>query len=192
MNMYTFDDQAVFKVLRFEHNGSKYVATIYENGDMKMENSYGYDRDSDSSSFRVEGWRQSFEEKMSINEHIPEYCKFLQKINDFIETTWDDYYFKSYEDKKRKFALEYNDNKDAFKTALYSKQDGICTGCLVKFPKRNLAIDHLAPRSNGGLDHFDNLQLLCSACNSVKSTGTQEQLIKRLVKQGARKEQPVG
>ena len=188
IKMYIFDDKNIYKVLRYEQSGNKFVVTIYKNGDMRIENSYSYDRDSDSSAFRVEGWRHSFEEQKELNKHIPAYCEFLEKINDFIETTWDDYYFKSHDDKKRKLTMEYGDNKNAFKTALYSKQDGVCTGCLVKFPQRNLAIDHIMPRNNGGLDNFENLQLLCSACNSVKSTGTQEQLIQRLIKQGVRKD----
>ena len=29
------------------------------------------------------------------------------------------------------------------------------------FPFRNFTVDHVVPRSQGGTDHFDNLQLLC-------------------------------
>lgn len=32
-----------------------------------------------------------------------------------------------------------------------------------------LTIDHIKPRSRGGTDHQDNLQLLCSRCNGIKS-----------------------
>ena len=51
---------------------------------------------------------------------------------------------------------------------LYGRQEGICNGCLVLFPFRNLTVDHIVPQSKGGSDHPDNLQLLCGACNSKK------------------------
>ena len=42
----------------------------------------------------------------------------------------------------------------------------------MNFPYRNFTIDHKIPRSKGGTDDFDNLWLLCNACNSTKGTGT--------------------
>ena len=35
---------------------------------------------------------------------------------------------------------------------------------------RNLTVDHVVPKSRGGADDPDNLQLLCGACNSMKGT----------------------
>lgn len=54
------------------------------------------------------------------------------------------------------------------KNMLYGAQDGRCNGCKHRFPKRNLTFDHIVPRSAGGGDNIENLQLLCAACNSVK------------------------
>ena len=57
---------------------------------------------------------------------------------------------------------------------LYSKQNKKCIGCLDEFAIRNFEIDHIHPQSEGGNDDVSNLQLLCSACNNLKSASSQE------------------
>ena len=69
---------------------------------------------------------------------------------------------------------------------LYGKQEGICAGCRVLFPYRNMTVDHVVPQSKGGSDHLDNLQLLCGACNSMKGASTQESFVVRLRDAGLR------
>ena len=69
---------------------------------------------------------------------------------------------------------------------LYGKQEGHCAGCQHHFPFRNLTVDHIVPRSKGGTDHLDNLQLLCSACNSSKGTIDQAAFVAKLKAQGIR------
>ena len=71
-----------------------------------------------------------------------------------------------------------------YKHTLFGIQEGKCNGCEVLFPFRNMTIDHIRPRSRGGSDAPDNLQLLCAACNSTKSNRTQEDLIGSLREQG--------
>ena len=71
---------------------------------------------------------------------------------------------------------------------LYGKQEGRCTGCRMHFPFRNLTVDHIVPKKKGGSDHLANLQLLCGACNSKKGTGSQEELVAWLVREGVRRE----
>ena len=44
-------------------------------------------------------------------------------------------------------------------------------------------LDQVIPRSRGGIDHLDNLQLLCSHCNRLKGNRTQEYLLVRLADQ---------
>ena len=66
------------------------------------------------------------------------------------------------------------------KHTLFGKQEGLCNGCKTQFPFRNMTVDHIVPRSQGGTDHENNLQLLCGACNSTKGRGTQADLILRL------------
>ena len=70
------------------------------------------------------------------------------------------------------------------KHTLFGLQEGICNGCRVAFPFRNFTVDHVIPRSRGGTDHPDNLQLLCAACNSLKGSRTQPELIAELRRQG--------
>lgn len=60
------------------------------------------------------------------------------------------------------------------KHTLFGLQEGKCTGCQVAFPFHNMTINHTLPKSEGGTDSPDNLQLLCGACNSVKKNVTQE------------------
>ena len=69
---------------------------------------------------------------------------------------------------------------------LYGKQEGVCAGCLVMFPFRNLTVDHIVPQSKGGSDHTENLQLLCAACNSTKGARSQEEFVARLKSEGIR------
>ena len=69
---------------------------------------------------------------------------------------------------------------------LYGKQEGHCAGCEIMFPFRNMTTDHIVPRTKGGTDHIDNLQLLCGACNSMKGADTQEAFIARLKSEGIR------
>ena len=55
---------------------------------------------------------------------------------------------------------------------LYGEQESVCIGCKTHFPFRVMDVDHILPRSRGGTDHPDNLQLLCSGCNRSKGSKT--------------------
>ena len=63
------------------------------------------------------------------------------------------------------------------KHTLFGKQEGHCAGCRIVFPFRNFTVDHVEPKAHGGTDHFDNLQLLCNACNSRKGTKSQARFL---------------
>ena len=70
------------------------------------------------------------------------------------------------------------------KHQLFGKQEGHCVGCRVTFQFRNFHVDHIVPKSQGGSDHIDNLQLLCGACNSVKGDRSHAYLIATLPERG--------
>ena len=77
-------------------------------------------------------------------------------------------------------------NYRTHKHTLYGKQEGVCDGCRVMFPFRNMTVDHVIPQSKAGSDHLENLQLLCGACNSMKGVGSQEEFVARLKAEGMR------
>ena len=62
------------------------------------------------------------------------------------------------------------------KELLYASQQGQCLGCKHKLPLHVLTIDHITPRSRGGVDAIGNLQLLCHTCNAIKGNRTMEYL----------------
>ena len=72
------------------------------------------------------------------------------------------------------------------KHVLFGQQEGQCAGCETEFPFRAFTVDHIVPQSRGGTDHPENLQLLCSHCNSVKGNRPQEYLVARLRELGIR------
>lgn len=72
------------------------------------------------------------------------------------------------------------------KHKIYGSQEGKCVGCNYYFPFRNMTIDHIVPKSKGGTDRLENLQLLCNACNSTKGLRSQVELITTLKEQRVR------
>ena len=76
--------------------------------------------------------------------------------------------------------LSYSKNKIEVKHLLYEEQEGECKGCHSHFEYRHFDIDHIVPKSKGGGDNKENLQLLCSHCNRIKGDNDMPYLIKRL------------
>ena len=72
--------------------------------------------------------------------------------------------------------IHYRQNKHV----LYGQQEGTCNGCKTDFPFRIFDVDHVVPKSKGGTDHLDNLQLLCSSCNRIKGNRPMAYLMAQL------------
>ena len=70
------------------------------------------------------------------------------------------------------------------KELLYGNQNMRCIGCEYKLPLHVLTINHITPRSKGGLDARGNLQLLCHTCNAVKGNRSMEYLRTQLRHRG--------
>ncbi len=64
------------------------------------------------------------------------------------------------------------------KHGLYREQGRKCNGCKEIFSFSDMTIDHIIPRSRGGTDALENLQLLCQSCNSSKGAHTQEEWVR--------------
>ena len=66
------------------------------------------------------------------------------------------------------------------KHILFGQQEGKCAGCRMDFPFKIFEIDHKIPKSKGGTNHMDNLQLLCGHCNKIKGAEPMEHLTAQL------------
>lgn len=52
-----------------------------------------------------------------------------------------------------------------------------CQGCGGDFSRNEIEIDHIYPRSRGGIDHYSNYQYLCCSCNRSKSARTMREWV---------------
>ena len=66
------------------------------------------------------------------------------------------------------------------KHVLFGRQEGKCAGCKIEFLFKIMEVDHVVPRSRGGTDHPENLQLLCPNCNRIKGDREMAYLVARL------------
>ena len=74
----------------------------------------------------------------------------------------------------RKNTPKIHKQDQTYKHILFGIQDGKCNGCQTSFPFHSMKTDYIVAKSKGGTDAADNLQLLCSACSSIKRNRTQE------------------
>ena len=80
----------------------------------------------------------------------------------------------------RRTDIDAPKNYRQHKHVLYGQQEGRCNGCRMDFPFKIFEVDHVVPKSRGGGNHIENLQLLCGHCNRIKGNRPQEYLIAEL------------
>lgn len=51
---------------------------------------------------------------------------------------------------------------------VYAKYDGRCAYCGRKIEYKDMQVDHMHPKANGGTDDIDNLMPSCRTCNHYK------------------------
>ena len=76
--------------------------------------------------------------------------------------------------------------KEEYRNKLFEEQEHLCGLCEREFSEpRDFELDHIFPKSKGGQDYADNLQLLCASCNRIKRDKSQQEA-KELLKKKAK------
>lgn len=69
---------------------------------------------------------------------------------------------------------------------IYARDSNLCQYCGNKFPTSELTLDHVLPRSQGGISSWENLVCACVACNSRKGGRTPSQAHMKLIRKAVR------
>lgn len=128
-------------------------------------------------------------------------AKIIDPINDFASLTWDDWsklrpkndepliqavnanyripeviQFIRY-DKVPMQKVYYN------RTNIYARDGNTCQYCKKKKPQKELSLDHVVPKCQGGLTTWENIVVCCLKCNSRKAGRTPEQANMKLMRE---------
>ena len=80
--------------------------------------------------------------------------------------------------------LAHPTDLQAEKRLLYASQQGRYIGCRTNLPPHVLTIDHITPRSKGGLDAAVQSAIVYHTCNAVKGNRGMEHLYTQLRQRG--------
>jgi 5-methylcytosine-specific restriction endonuclease McrA len=61
---------------------------------------------------------------------------------------------------------------NSLKFKVYKRDKGRCQLCQDKLLLKDATLDHIKPKSKGGPNSIDNLQLMCRQCNLFKANKT--------------------
>lgn len=64
---------------------------------------------------------------------------------------------------------------------IYARDRNTCQYCGRAYPKHELNLDHVVPRSQGGTSNWENIVCCCLTCNRIKGGRTPEEAGMRLV-----------
>jgi 5-methylcytosine-specific restriction endonuclease McrA len=71
---------------------------------------------------------------------------------------------------------------------VFARDNNTCQYCGEKFPRSELNLDHVIPRSRGGLSTWENVVCSCFTCNRVKGGQMPEEARMRLIRKPFRPE----
>src|SRR5262245_1941757 len=71
---------------------------------------------------------------------------------------------------------------------VFARDNNTCQYCGEKFPRSELNLDHVIPRSRGGLSTWENVVCSCFTCNRVKGGQMPEEARMRLIRKPFRQE----
>jgi 5-methylcytosine-specific restriction endonuclease McrA len=74
-------------------------------------------------------------------------------------------------------------NRSVSRKGILLRDGHTCQYCQSKLPAADLTLDHVVPRSRGGLSTWENLVACCFGCNNHKSNRTPQEAGMSLVKQ---------
>ena len=64
---------------------------------------------------------------------------------------------------------------------IFIRDDYTCQYCYVRFPYRDLTLDHVMPASRGGKKEWENLVAACRCCNNKKGNRTPKEANMKLL-----------
>lgn len=112
----------------------------------------------------------------SLHKYVNE-VSFTKEIPESVDKNYeDDFFMEDHSIKK----MNYEQIKQFKHDTYQASECKCCVACKTQLPIQLLEVDHINPRSKGGEDIPDNLQLLCSYCNRVKGNRTMEYLLDRI------------
>lgn len=82
--------------------------------------------------------------------------------------------------KNRKHYRNYQKRASRKKDGLLKRYGNICFYCGDEHS--SLTVDHYAPVSKGGTNHYENLRLACNKCNQEKDNLSPEKFIEKMFK----------
>jgi 5-methylcytosine-specific restriction endonuclease McrA len=71
---------------------------------------------------------------------------------------------------------------------VFARDKNTCQYCGLRFPRSELNLDHVVPRSRGGLSTWENVVCSCFSCNRIKGGQLPEEARMRLIRRPFRPE----